>query len=223
MPGGLFMNIARLISLSGGTLAALALGALGAAACSATVTPLTVDFDGGDDAGLLGTPEDAGNSTTDASKVEPPADAGKAACDPDTDEGCVSCGGKSCEAPLACCYEGTTATCGTCASTATSKVGCDGPEDCTGGQKCCVQAKASASSTGTSACATTCAPTNGSTGTASLVTSVACHSSSDCAGVKGQFGVPYPDCCKAPGLDVGVCLSQTYSSAFVDDYGGSCN
>jgi len=192
------------------------------AACTATTTTTggSLDPDGGTTLGTLPT-DDGGASSADASSSADAAkDAAKPACDP-ADKDCVACGTKSCNAPEMCCYSDGGASCGSC-GTAPSRSECDGREDCPG-EKCCVQMSASASkASGTSKCGTSCTMSNGSTGSGSVVSSVACHTKSDCAGVAGQFGVPYSECCRVKGYDVGVCLSQTFASVF-EDYGGSCD
>lgn len=191
------------------------------AACTATTTTTggALDPDGGTTLGTL--PTDDGGTAKDATtKTDAGTDAAKPACDPE-DKDCVACGDKSCSAPEMCCYSDGGASCGSCAA-APSRSACDGREDCPG-EKCCVQMSASATkATGASKCASSCTMSNGSTGSGSSVSSVACHTKSDCAGVAGQFGVPYSECCRVKGYDVGVCLSQTFAGAF-EDYGGTCD
>ncbi len=75
---------------------------------------------------------------------------------------------------------------------------------------------------GCATCAAGCDLGNASTGTGSSIHSVACRTSKDCAGVTGQFNVPYSECCKATNFGVGACVSQTYAGAITDS-GGTCN
>ena len=196
------------------------------AACSATtLTPVFLGDDGGGDGGgLIGNPQDGGSASDSSTPKDAGTDSAKGKCDAD-DADCVACGSGTCNAPDICCY-GTdgTATCGSASScTTTSKSACDGNEDCAGSGKCCVRMSASSTkASGTSECASSCTLSNGSTGTGSSVSSQACHVKSDCAGVTGQFGVPYSECCRLDGYDVGVCLSQTFAGEF-ENYGGRCN
>lgn len=60
-----------------------------------------------------------------------------------------------------------------------------------------------------------------STGTGWSIDSVACRTSADCAGVVGEFGVPYGMCCSGTNFGVGACVSETYAYAIMDA-GGSC-
>jgi hypothetical protein len=75
---------------------------------------------------------------------------------------------------------------------------------------------------GCGSCGAGCDFSNGSTGTGSSIKSVACRTGADCAGVSGQFGVPYSECCKSKNFGVGACVSQTFASV-ISDAGGSCN
>jgi hypothetical protein len=71
-------------------------------------------------------------------------------------------------------------------------------------------------------CASGCDVTNGSTGTGSFIRSLACRTSADCAGVVGEFGVPYGMCCAGTNFGVAACVSETYGYAIMDA-GGTCS
>jgi hypothetical protein len=208
-----------LLRVSAGLMAAAAVCAAAfTAACSSTTTSgTTFDTDastaeGGGDGGAPGNDSGGGGDASDGAV---------AACDPKQAD-CVACRGKSCRGPEVCCAEDGGASCGSCTEP-TKRTACDGPEDCSGGTKCCVQMRASATSTTASSQCTTCSPSAGSITNGSSVTSYACRTKADCAGVRGNFGVPYPDCCIPKDYDVGVCLSQTFSGVFAQDYGATCN
>jgi hypothetical protein len=74
---------------------------------------------------------------------------------------------------------------------------------------------------GCGTCAAGCEFGNASTGSGSSIKSIACRTNADCAGVVGNFGVPYGTCCMGVGFDVGACVSQTYA-AEIAGAGGAC-
>jgi hypothetical protein len=75
---------------------------------------------------------------------------------------------------------------------------------------------------GCGTCAAGCNLSNGSTGSGYSIHSIACRTSADCAGLTGNFGVPYGSCCTGVGYEVGACVSQTFEAAIVEA-GGSCH
>jgi hypothetical protein len=75
---------------------------------------------------------------------------------------------------------------------------------------------------GCAACGEGCDLGNASTGSGSSIKSVSCRTGADCAGVVGEFNVPYSECCKATNFGVGACVSQTYAGS-ITDAGGTCD
>jgi hypothetical protein len=75
---------------------------------------------------------------------------------------------------------------------------------------------------GCAQCGEGCELGNASTGSGSSIKSVSCRTGADCAGVTGQFGVPYSECCRSTNFDVGACVSQTYAGSITDS-GGTCD
>lgn len=75
---------------------------------------------------------------------------------------------------------------------------------------------------GCAACGEGCDLGNASTGSGSSIKSVACRTGADCAGVTGEFNVPYSECCKSTNFGVGACVSQTYAGSITDS-GGTCD
>jgi hypothetical protein len=73
-----------------------------------------------------------------------------------------------------------------------------------------------------STCTAMCAPRAGSTGSGARITSVSCTAASDCAGVRGEFGVAYSECCSIQGFSSGVCVSETHAFSTFEPAGGTC-
>jgi len=145
----------------------------------------------------------------------PPAD-----CNP-LQSACVSCGTKACDSPQVCCQSGTSS----CTSQCESDVSwsCDGSEDCSGGA-CCVDVTFSSNvpSSGETSCESQCSVYSAFSSSGQRVRSVACRSSSDCAGVVGSFELPFGNCCHVSNFDVGVCANDTAASN-ITSTGGYCN
>ena len=72
----------------------------------------------------------------------------------------------------------------------------------------------------TTQCATRCDTINGSTGYGYRLDGPTCESDLDCGGVRGEFGVPYSECCRIDG-GPGVCVSQTMGGS-LPRLGWSC-
>ncbi|HWB79060.1 MAG TPA: hypothetical protein VG755_29065 [Nannocystaceae bacterium] len=75
---------------------------------------------------------------------------------------------------------------------------------------------------GCGTCAAGCEVSNGTTGSGYAIDSVACRTSADCAGVVGEFGVPYGTCCSGNGYGIGACVSETFVDA-ITTAGGTCS
>ncbi len=117
-----------------------------------------------------------------------------------------------------------------CCSATPGTAGCSGDktvEQCVCAQDafCCntewdAQCAAQVSKLGCGSCGAGCTLSNASTGSGSSIKSVSCRSGDDCKGLKGQFSVPYSECCGMNNF-VYACVSQTYASA-IQQAGGSC-
>ncbi len=118
-----------------------------------------------------------------------------------------------------------------CCSATPGTVGCAGDktvEQCVCAQDafCCTtewdaQCAAQVAKLGCGSCGADCTLSNASTGSGSSIKSVSCRTGDDCKGLKGQFSVPYSECCGMNNF-VRACVSQTYASA-IQQAGGSCN
>lgn len=123
---------------------------------------------------------------------------GQMTCNPTTQECCLMLGSG---APVAMCV----AT-GTCNRDAGAVVGCDGPEDCTGGNNCCATIDVggpgdagSGSGSGSAMCSMGCQMGSANFGGGSFsFTSKLCHAPSDCAGYSGGAAGPFDACCSSP-------------------------
>jgi hypothetical protein len=145
-------------------------------------------------------------------------------CDPAGATACVGCGTDACGAGKQCCGSGSTRACAAGCEAGVAEA-CDGPEDCPGGGQCCVVAdvRFSDASSATATCGSSCDVENASTGSSDIVKAHSCRSGADCGDVADSFGVPYPNCCHAKDLDVGVCVSDTYADQLKTSAGATCN
>lgn len=75
---------------------------------------------------------------------------------------------------------------------------------------------------GCGTCAAGCEVSNATTGSGYAIDSIACRTSADCAGVVGEFGVPYGTCCAGNGYGIGACVSETFVDA-ITGAGGTCS
>jgi hypothetical protein len=101
-------------------------------------------------------PEEIADEALDRRKPKPsptptPPPGGTFTCYSTTDPGAT------CSAPQQCCFDGTASHSGACGSSCSSwgTLACDGPEDCSNGQRCCATMTGAGVTVG---CADTCLP-----------------------------------------------------------------
>jgi hypothetical protein len=132
----------------------------------------------------------------------------------------IGCGAMTCGAGEICCLRqmgaGASAMC-SAASACTDggvTVSCDGPEDCTSGNSCCVTAAFGAGGdagvsldNAAAMCQQTCPGSATMSGGGSITTRL-CHGDDDCAGYQGSYmsiPVAFNRCCSRSGLNAHFC------------------